>query len=782
MANYSGPYGSPYAAPRRRAARWPWFLASMIVMAIIGLSGLLIADRLDNGDSSALSLLAQDVTPDTSDASPDGVQLDPTVPPTPEPTQTPAPTPTPVDTDAPLRTAENWIALWSTGDYNGLYDLTSRDVQASISRDAFTTRYAQIAEEAGLVSVSAKVVGKPGLDGQVPIDVTLESNLVGRFTERNSIPLVKQDDGWRVAWTASLIFRQLGSTGCVEFSGELPQRGRILDRNGVVLAEDTEVSRIGIVPAELEDPQGSIAALSKIVDMPAEDIQEMISVEGWDPGWFVPIKDVRGEQSAELLNQITPLKGVQIRRATSRYYPQGALTAHITGWVSPATEEDVLNDDTGSVRADEMVGRAGLELGANELLAGKPGGSLNAIECETRAQREVIAESKGTPAQDVYLTIDVEMQKQVDRALTAQVSRDKKDGLRSAAVFLDPRTGAVLAMVSHPTFDPNDAVNNTYTDAERKAINDELLRPQANRATFERYPTGSIFKVITTAAAMHYLDYTGDTEIDCPATFSIGDQQWDDWVVENGLKAQGQLTLHSGLVRSCNTVFYQLGAELDDHDPNALPTISRAFGLGAPTGIPYFPEIAGTVPDPAWKAKTVGDGWATGDAVNFAIGQGYLEATPLQMANAYAAIANGGTLLRPYIVDRTGVPGGGTKQVGKRVEIGELPLSDAQIAELQSALRDQTSNDAGVGSSKVFGDFDWPISGKTGTAQNNLDASDKPHSWFAAFSGPQEGGEATITSVVMVENIGEGVSYAAPATKMVYEWYRNSDLLADDGG
>lgn len=781
MANYTGPYGSPYASPRRRAARWPWFLATLIVLAITGVSSLLIADRLDDGDGSALSQLTRGVTPETSSGSPDVALLEPTVPPTAVATQTPAPTPTPVDTDAPLRVAENWIALWSTGDYSGLYDLTSRDVQASISRDAFTTRYSEIAEEAGLVSVSAKVAGKPGLDGQVPIDVTLESNLVGPFKERNSVPLVKEEDGWRVTWTSAMIFRQLGPTGCVEFTGELPQRGRILDRNGVVLAEDTEVSRIGIVPGELKDPEGSIAALSKILDMPAEDIQAMISVEGWDPGWLVPIRDVRGNQSAELLNQITPLEGVQIRRATSRYYPQGALTAHITGWVSPANEEDVLTDDTGSVQADEMVGRSGLELGANELLAGTPGGALNAIECETRAQRDVIAESKGTPAQDVYLTIDVEMQKQVDAALTAQISKDKKAGVRSSGVFLDPRTGAVLAMVSHPTFDPNGAVNNTYTENQRRAIDDEILRPQANRATFERYPTGSIFKVITTAAAMRYLDYTGDTPIDCPASFRIGDQRWDDWVVENGLTAQGPLTLHSGLVRSCNTVFYQLGAKLDDHDPNALPAMTRAFGLGAPTGIPYFPEIAGTVPDPNWKAENVGDGWATGDAVNLAIGQGYLEATPLQMANAYAAIANGGTLLQPYIVDRTGVPGGGTKQVGERVEIGELPLTRAQIAELQSALREQTSNADNVGSSKVFGEFDWPISGKTGTAEF-FDNSTKPHSWFAAYGGPTEDGEATITSVMLVENIGEGVSYAAPATKVVYDWYRKSDLAEDTGG
>jgi penicillin-binding protein 2 len=304
----------------------------------------------------------------------------------------------------------------------------------------------------------------------------------------------------------------------------------------------------------------------------------------------------------------------------------------------------------------------------------------------------------------------------------------------------------------------------------------------SDRATFERYPTGSIFKVITTAAAMHYLDYTGDTPIDCPASFSIGSQTWSDWVVENGLSAQGQLTLHSGLVQSCNTVFYQIGAALDDLDPEALPDMTKAFGLGAKTGIPYFPEVAGVVPDPQWKLDTQDDGWATGDAVNLAIGQGYLEATPLQMANVYAAIANGGTLLQPYIVDKTQVQGTqDVVQVGKRTVIRELPLTDAQIEELHSALREQTSNDRGVGSSKVFGDFDWPISGKTGTAQNGNENTDKPHSWFAAYGPGDEDDKPTIASCVLIESVGEGVTYAAPVTRNIYEWYVESDLAGRSG-
>lgn len=775
MSRYGNAYGSPYAQAHAARPRWPWVFAVVLFVAILATSGLLVADRLDR-DQSTLGQIAQRVTPDGSQNLVAATEVPPTAEPTAEPTV--APTPTEVDTQAPIRTAENWLALWSTGDYNAMYDLSTKEVQASTSRGAFASRYTQIAEEAGLTSISGAIVGKPSLNGQVTVDLTLQSNLVGAITERNVIPLVKEDDTWRVAWTPSMIFRQLGSSECIDFQGEIPQRGKIMDRNGEVLAEDAPVARIGVIPADVTDREAMLAALSPIVDMPAADIEAIINRDGWDPAWLVPVTDILGEPKADLINRIQQIPGVVVQPSVARYYPEGALTAHITGWVSPATEEDVLGDETGAVHSNEMVGRAGIEFGANELLAGKPGGALNVIDCQTRAVSEAIATSEGTLPQNLYLTIDLEMQRQVDASLTAQESRDKQDGLRSAAVYLDPRTGAMLAMVSHPTFDPNDAVQNTYTEEERQMLNDELLRPQANRATREQYPTGSIFKAITTAAAMQYLDYTGETPIDCPARFTIGEQSWDDWVVENGLVAQGPLTLHSGLVRSCNTVFYQLGAALDDEDSNALPEMSRAFGLGSLTNIPYFPEITGTIPDPQWKLEVVGDGWATGDAVNFAIGQGYMTATPLQMANAYAAIANGGTLLQPYIVDRVqDSSGGAVTQVGKRTVIGELPLTDAQIGDLQDALAEQPRNEQGVGSDKVFGDLDWPISGKTGTAQNALDGSDKPHSWFASYGG--EDGEATIASIVMVENIGEGVSYAAPATRMVYDWYIPSDLATD---
>lgn len=762
---------SPYAAPYR-PPRWPWVFASILLVAVIAASALLVSGELRPGSREPgerdLALAGSPVA-----------EAAETETPTPEPTLTPVPTATSVDVGAPTRIAENWVSLWESGDYAGMYELTSDATKKTVSKQDFVARYTDIQQEAGLTKIEAEVSESAGLDGSVPIKVTFTSSLVGEIKEDNAVHLVREGDAWKVAWTPSAIFRDLGTTGCVDFVGESTDRGRILDRNGRVLAEDAEVARISVVPGMVDDPETTYAELSRIIEMPVEDIQDRVDAAG-APDWSVPLKNLPAKRSTELLNELQPYKGVQVQRATARHYPYGPVTAHLVGWVSIVTQEDIENDETGLVQPNQMLGRAGLELGANELLSGKPGGELRIVECETRAERVVLGESDGEPAKDIILTIDAEFQKAVDAALTAQEKEnpDKKDemmGQRSAAVVIDPRDGSVLAMVSHPTFDPNGFITGDFSDEDLEVMEDPVLRAQANRATREAYPTGSIFKVITTSAAMHDLGYSAETQIDCPASFSIGDQTWADWVVENGLMAQGMLTLHQALVNSCNTVFYQIGAELDKKDENSLPDMAKDYGLGERTGIPYLSDISGTIPDPAWKYEVVGDGWSRGDAVNLSIGQGYMEATPLQMANAYAAIANGGTVLRPYVVASTQVPGEDPVQVGTREEIGKVPLTPEQMSALQAMLRAQTSDPTGYGSTRIFGDFGWPISGKTGTAQ--VDGNPVPHSWFAAY-GPED--EPTIASVVLIENMGEGVSYAAPATKDIYTAYIKMDGLAAD--
>jgi penicillin-binding protein 2 len=745
---------SAYAAPRR-APRWPWVFASILLIAVVATTAILINGGLTPNSSNERQLAAIETT--------QVAETNATLTPEPTATYTPVPTATEVDVTLPTNVAGDWMSLWEAGDYAKMYALTSNATHQEMTEEEFVQRYEAIETEAGITKISAEVTEEASSDGTVPFRVTFTSSLVGDIAEENELVFSQEGDRWMVVWSPSTIFSDLGTSGCVDFISESMNRGRILDSNGKVLAEDAEVARVSIVPGMVSDAGATYQAVSDVTGVPVSTIEERVAASP-DPNWAVAIKDLPSTQFTDLINALQPFSGLQVTRATQRNYPYGAVTAHLVGWVSIATP-------------DMLIGRTGLEYGANDLLTGVPGGRLLIVECNTRAERFELGVSEGEPAKDIYTTVNVDFQIEVDKALAAAEQDDPnsadpnvKIGQRSAAVVIDPRNGAVLAMVSRPSFDPNGFITGDFSEADLAVMRDPVLRAETNRATIESYPTGSIFKVITTAGAMKDLGYDANTPIDCPSSFTIGEQTWNDWVVENGLSGQGMLTLHQGLVNSCNTVFYKIGADMDAQDPNLLPNMAKAFGLGEKTGIPYFPETSGIIPDPQWKLEVVGDGWARGDAVNLSIGQGYMLATPLQMANAYAAIANGGTVWRPFVVDRTQVPGEEPVQISEVKEIGKLPLTADQVAQLQGMLRAQTSDPNGYGSTRVFGDFGWTISGKTGTAQ--LDFVERPHSWFAAYGPyPGDGTAATIASAVLVENVGEGVTYAAPATKLIYEAY-----------
>jgi cell division protein FtsI/penicillin-binding protein 2 len=384
------------------------------------------------------------------------------------------------------------------------------------------------------------------------------------------------------------------------------RRGSILDRNGKPLAMDGKVDVVGVVPADLQDEEATIQQLSELIAMPVDEIKAAYADA--EPGWFMPIKQYPGEVDPKTLSAIGKMPGVQVREETARIYPLGKRAAHITGYVTKVTQEDLEADTTGKLIGLDWIGRSGVEAGANDILSGSPGGRLAVVDCETRAERTVIGKRRPVEPQDVMLTIDKDFQVQVDKALGS---------VHGSAVILDPRTGAVLALASRPSYDPNWFVGG-FAAKDLDFINNESERPLLNRATDASYPTGSIFKVITMAAGMEHLGLEGDSNVECPQEWSLPgtDQIWRDWTYETGSPAQGTITLHNALVNSCNTVFYQLGAELDKKNESYLPEMTKAFGLGAPTEIPYFSEVSGIVPDPEWKQTVIGDYWARGDAVH----------------------------------------------------------------------------------------------------------------------------------------------------------------------
>lgn len=762
--NFNSP--SPYSVPRK-PPKWPWAFACVLLVALVAATGVLMQNGIslggDSDDNRDLAL----ITP-----TPEELQA---------PTVTPIPSPTPVNLEYPNELATEWITLWMNEDYAGMYQLTSAATRDNMTESAFVNKYEDIQRVSGINQINASLVGDVDEQGIVALDVTYESGLVGTLNQEMNLELIQESQGWRVKWTPSMIFTELGTNGCIAWTGESFQRGRIFDSEGRVFAEDIPVSRVSVVPANITDPSVVYPELARVLDMDQAEIEARVNASP-NAAWPVALKDMPDSEEINLLNEFSDFTGVIVRPATQRHYPYGAASVHLVGYVTLASAEDIAEDD--SIVEGQLVGQSGVEYGANDILTGKPGGTLSAVECTTRAKRAEIATVEGQPPLDVYLTVDAEFQVEVDEALyTAEREVDGPNGEkitigeRGAVVILDPETGAVRAMVSHPSFDPNGYITQNFSEEDEFNLNDNVMLAWLNRAVSQPLETGSIFKVITTAGAMETLDYSNETLVECPPIYELGGNTYADWTVDNQVPPQGTLTLHQALVNSCNTVFYQIGEDMDNVDPYALPNMSRAFGLGQPVDMPYFPSATtGTIPDPEWKRENVNDGWATGDNVLLAIGQGYMTGTPLQMAVAYAAIANGGDVLTPYVVDRTQAPGEDPVQVGERQVKNELPLSDQQIVWLQQALRAQTTDPYGYGTSHIFGDFPFSISGKTGTAQNErANEGDRPHSWFAAYAPyPVEYGEADIASIVMLENVGEGVTYAVPVTKIIYQYWMDT--------
>ena len=655
---------------------------------------------------------------------------------------------------SPRDVAGTFVNLWDAGDYNAMYGLLSANARQHISQADFVKRYQGIDQEVGQTSIQV-TLGEASSDAlRFPIHVVRQSAKVGQLAEDNAIPIVRDNDGYRVEWTPSLIFADLAD-GFVRWIPDIPQRGRILDRKGRPLAHLGTIDKVGVIPGQIKDEQTMLQQLSQALGMPADQIKALYS--GGQPDWFMPIKNYSDPMDPKLLQQLAGIPGVTVQKWPDRVYPAGPAAAQIVGYLSQVTADELPKLAKEGYSSGDLIGRAGLEAWGEQYLRGKPGGRLVIVGPDGQ-ERKTLGQVKSQPAADIVTTIDLDTQIAADKAL------GNKTG---SVVVIDPNTGAILAMVSHPSYDPNQFILG-MTDQDWAALNDPNTRPLVNRATQVAYPIGSTFKIVTTLGAMVDLGMTPTSTITCPGSFSLPNnpqQVWKDW----SITGQGTLTLHNALVQSCDTAMYQIGVKLDEKDRNLLPNLAKSFGFGAPTGISEIPEVAGVVPDPTWKLQTVKDGWATGDAVNLAIGQGYFLATPLQVANAYAALANGGTLWQPYLVQQVDALDGTKLYTHQAKQIGKLPGTPDQLDAIRQALKDVVTapNGTAAGLSRFhpFNGETHQVAGKTGTAESG---QTQPHSWFASFS-PVEG--AKIASVAMVEYGGEGGDVAAPIDRQVIDGY-----------
>ena len=675
----------------------------------------------------------------------------PTTPSATAPTATQgAPTATP-SSDALKSAVDQYVQAWQAGHYADMYHMLSTSAKASIPQDKFVQRYTDISSGIDQISltVTATIPPNPAPTGSpptvdVPFHVTRNLAVLGQVAEDNQLPMVLENGAWKVAWTPGLIFKDLTADRLVRYDSTTPTRGSIVDRNGNVLAEDGPILTIGVVPGEIKDEGALLKALSDYLKMSPSDIKKMYASA--QPDWFVPIKDLPYSEKTVAQQKLGNVLGVSLRERRRRVYPYGAATADFVGYVSPVTSTDLPAIRAKGYDLGDMIGRAGIEAWGEKYLAGQKGATLTIVDKNGQLIR-TIAQKAPVQGDTIVTSVDVNYQIQANKIL----------GIHAGSlIVMNPEDNSILAISSEPSFDPNLFVLG-MSDAQWKDLNSPS-RPLLFRPAQGEYPTGSIFKVITMAAGLEKGVTRPSETFDCGL----------DWhglpgVTLHNWRAEGTLNLIQGLTGSCDPTFYTLGLRLNQLDPNILPNFARAFGLGKSTQTSGVDDAPGLVPDPQWKEKNRGQAWFDGDGVNLAIGQGFLLATPLQMANVYSTIANHGTLRSPVLVTEIKGPDGSVVESFSAKTLGTVPVSPEHLKDITDGMRGVTSTPLGTAYYAWKGS-NIPMEAKTGSAENE---TSKAHAWFVGYTPPDH---PNLLALVMLEGGELGGEFAAPLGRQIVEY------------
>jgi penicillin-binding protein 2 len=451
------------------------------------------------------------------------------------------------------------------------------------------------------------------------------------------------------------------------------------------------------------------------------------------------------------------LPGVMVDVVIRRNYPYRSLAAHIIGHLGEISQEELEKDLYNNHKAGYLVGKYGIEQSYEVELMGESGGRQIEVNAVGRMMR-VLGTVEPTPGNNLFLTLDLELQKAAEEALA---------GKNGAVVALDPRNGDVLAMVSKPDFDPN-LFSRGITPENWKSIIGNPARPLQNRATQGQYPPGSVFKIITALAALEEKVITPDTVFSCSGAFPFGNRDYHCWKKEG----HGRPDLKRAIVESCDVYFYQVGLRLG---VDRIAKYASAVGLGKSTGYPLGQEKPGLVPTSAWKLKRFRIPWQTGETLSVAIGQGFNLATPLQVACSLSALFNGGRFFQPRVVQSVRSPDGEVLREIPPLAARSLHFTPEHVEFIREALWGVVNAPGGTGSRAKIQGFD--VAGKTGTSQviqkregrGEINLPEfQDHAWFACFA-PAPNPEITV--VAFVEHGGGGGAVAAPVARKVMENY-----------
>lgn len=547
-----------------------------------------------------------------------------------------------------------------------------------------------------------------------------------------------------------------------------PNRGLILDRNGVVLAHNFSGYTLEITPSKVANLQATINELATLVDIAPRDRKRFkkLLAESHDFETLLIRSRLSDEEVARFAAQQYRFPGVEIKARLFREYPYADKTAHLLGYIGRINQADAdrleENDKTSNYRGTDYIGKTGLEQFYEDELHGTTGIEQVEVDSAGRAVR-ILSRSAPVSGNTLVLSIDAKLQEIAEQAF---------GDYRGALVAIDPANGEVLAFVSRPGYDPSLFIDG-IDEESWKELNDSPDHPLNNRVLRGQYPAGSTIKPFMALAGLHYNARSPDLSISDPGFYTLpgNRHRYRDWKKEG----HGTVDLFRSIVVSCDTYYYGLAVEMGiDNIFNYLSN----FGFGKKTGIDLQGEVSGLLPSQEWKQKRYKQKWYTGDTVSVGIGQGYSLVTPLQLAHATATLANGGIGHTPHLVREVRNSGRNKSslrgdQPGLDVKIAPEHLDLVKRAMIGVTQPGGTAVQAAAGAS-------YAIAGKTGTAQvigmkqgEKYDASKiseryHDHAWFMAFA-PAE--QPRIAVVVLAENGGHGGSTAAPIARKVMDYY-----------
>lgn len=546
-------------------------------------------------------------------------------------------------------------------------------------------------------------------------------------------------------------YSQLAEQNRVRLISTLEERGKILDRKGRILAGSKLSYSVMLQPSAHKPAEWNtiLSSLSKILDTSTDTLQKHLKQAANSPLRAVVVKrGINAAQVIQIKEQLSAFQGVEIRPDLMRDYPNGALAAHVLGYVGEVDAETIKAPQGQEYHFGDLIGKAGIEAVYEPQLRGQQGGQ----QVEVNGLGQIVkklADKPAQPGQDIQLTLDLDLQKAAEAAL---------DDRTGAIVALNPNTGEVLAMASRPDFDPNLFTKQISPQAWQQLQAKQF--PFVNRA-LQAYPPASTFKIITTIAALESGKYNPETVLDTYPYLSIGESQ----IWESNRAGFGRLGFVDALAWSSNTFFSQIAVGV-----GATPILdwSKRFGFGQNTGIELSAEEAhGLVPDPDWKQKQLKESWYIGDTINTSIGQGMLQVTPLQAAVMFAAVGNGGYRVQPFLIKKS-------QAVPVQQRENSLNLKPQTLRVLQAGLRSVVSK----GTGQALNEATLPsVSGKSGTAE---DPPRPNHAWFGAYA-PSDKPEIVV--VAFAENAGGGGgAIAAPMIRQVMELYFNTKQLNNSVG